>query len=280
MPLEVQDIVNSREWDFLRRNAVDKPLNKLDINTFADLTGSDNLEVLKNTRNEVNAKWSNFIRSQTETATLMPDTIDSARLTFGTRSGTFLGEAVRFAMMYKSFAFGYMAKVFLPQLKFANAMTHFQYTIAAAAMGAAIYTLKDLAKGRTPRDFTKPENMRGLLFHVYGFPYMDQFAFAVNSDNVQGANIYDILAGPIVGDAVDTFTRTANLAKDDDPNYAKYAARTFIPMLPFRNHPLTTGIYNQGYNYAMRHFDPNYERNHQKILDQAGQTEFIVFKLW
>lgn len=276
--------ITADEWDFIRSRAKRKTgygkgilsptaLNELDLTEYKRFTDTDNLEVLASTRNEIVSKWQNMIRGKATTLTMMPDTIDSARMLRGLQSGTITGEAARFSMMYKSFMMGYFGRVFIPQMRHANAVTHAQYTIAAASMAMAIFTLKDLAKGRTPRDFTKFENMQGVFFHVYGLPYMDQFAFAVNSDNVQASNIYDIAAGPVGADAADTFVRTVNLLKDDDPNYGKYITRTFAPMTPFRNHWLTTGIYNQGYNYAMRHFDPNYEKNHSKLLEQIGQRE-------
>lgn len=278
--------VTPKEWDFIRSkskrqtnygNDILSPttLNNLKLDDFADLAGSKDIAVLTNARNELVSKWEGFLRKETNTATLMPDVVDSMRITRGFRPGTVVGEAWKLGMMYKSFAFGFAARVLMPTLRYGNMMTQVQYFSASAALAMLSFTLKDLAKGRTPRDFTEPQNVQGVVGHIMGLPFVDQLMFTAGKDNVQASGLYDIFTGPVIGDGVETTARVMNLMKDDDPDFGKFASRTFLPMLPVRNHWATTGFYNRGYNEIMKRVDPRFEKKYEEILEKSGQKELF-----
>ena len=279
--------ITDQEWDFIRQHAQTQTfrgegllsadhLNKIELDTYKQLTGSDNKAVLESRRNEIVSKWRSHLYREAETSTIMPDVIDKMRLNFGTRPGTWGGEAVRFMNMYRSYTFAYFARTLIPLIRHGNFATGAEYLGAGMAMAALSFTLKDLIKGRTPRDFTKSQNAMGLVGHVVGVPFLDQLTFAVNSDNVQASSFYAIGAGPIGSNLVDTIARTTRLAKDlpdGDADFGKYAARTFLPMTPFKNHPLTATIFHRGvYNGVMRSIDPRYDSKLRKQLEESGSN--------
>lgn len=287
--------ITKQEWDFIRTKGITKDLrankllsverlNELDLEEYSHFYegGAKTTQLLEVKRNEIVSKWNAVLYQEAQTMTIMPDVVDRARLLRGTRAGTFTGEAMRFATQFKSFSFAYAARVVSPLLRKGALATQAEYVAALITLGMLNMTVKDLVKGRTPRDFRKPKNMLGIFGLAVGLPFLDQITFMLASDNPQASTIYDGITGPVVGDFVDTTLRAQRLLQKglkgdlESDDIGKALTQTFMPMAAFRNYPVVSiGYNNLLYNKFMDSFTGgDYSEKIKGYWDEEGSKDY------
>lgn len=105
-------------------------------------------------RQEIQRQFRAYFADQNGYMVLMPDAATRGLMKQGTQKGTGLGEAVRFIMQFKSFPLAYTQRVVGREIKQGGMWGVAQMIALTSLFGYAAATMKDLAKGKAPRDPT------------------------------------------------------------------------------------------------------------------------------
>lgn len=105
-------------------------------------------------RSEIQRQFRAYFADQNGYMVLMPDAATRGLMKQGTRKGTGLGEAVRFIMQFKSFPLAYSQRVIGRELRQGGIAGIAKMIALTSLFGYAAGAMKDLAKGRQPRDPT------------------------------------------------------------------------------------------------------------------------------
>jgi len=109
---------------------------------------------LRNLRSEVKRQFRAYFSDQNGYMVLMPDAATRGLMKQGTAKGTGLGEAVRFIAQFKSFPVAFSQRVIGREFKQGGMWGVAQMIAMTTLFGYASTVLKDLAKGKVPRDPT------------------------------------------------------------------------------------------------------------------------------
>jgi hypothetical protein len=182
-------------------------------------------------------------------AVLQPSISDQALLTFGTRSGTAFGSAIRLMTQYKSFTMAMNRKVArrfrtygLSEEAVQGLQLHRFYS-AANLMGMALVAtqLKDLLSGKEPLTFFEDdqrtiENVHRIVLQAGMFTMLGDVGLDFSVDQKNGVEL-DLSSkglGPVVGQA----TRLIGQIGSDAPNNFERATRTVLNSTPFATIPV------------------------------------------
>lgn len=245
-------------------------------------------------RVELEDKLRNYYVDQTTTLALDPDAKTRAIILQGTKPGTWTGEFMRFAMQFKSFTGAYMQRILgreiygrgfegdglMNALKNGNGEIQGLARIIAMStlMGYGSMALKDLAKGRTPRDPTESPGdalkvflaamVQGGGAGIYG-------DFLFGAANRMGSGTIESVAGPVLsaaGRIVDLYHKA--LAGDD------VAARAFGEVL--NNTPFANLFYiRPALNYLVLYqvqemLNPGYLRRMERDVEKNNAQTFLI----
>lgn len=251
-------------------------------------------EQVASARVELEDKLRNYYVDQTATLALEPDAKTRAILLQGTRPGTWTGEFMRFAMQFKSFTGAYMQRILgreiygrgfegdglLNALKNGNGEMQGLARIIAMStlLGYGSMALKDLAKGKTPRD---PTESPGDALKVFlaamvqggGAGIYGDFLFGAASR--VGSGTVESIAGPTIsaaGRIVDLYHKA--LAGDD------VAARAFGEVLnntPFANLFYVRPVLNYMVLYQIQEMlSPGYLRRMERDAEKNNAQTFLI----
>lgn len=148
--------VTAQDWDLIRTRGVVQAQGGARIISPDDLARTDAAGLQAATR------LLEMVQTETRFAIPEPSAAERALTLRGTRRGTFEGEFLRSAMQYKSFPVAIMATHMMRGLNAARqGGDHGRYLAALlvgmTAFGALAMQLKEIAKGRDPRDMTDPK---------------------------------------------------------------------------------------------------------------------------
>lgn len=162
----------------------------------------------------------------------------------GTERGTGTGELARSVMMYKSFSMTqFMTHMNRSGPNFAIAYA-VRLGITLTAMGALAIQVKEISKGRKPRDMTTGAFWYAAMMQGGGLGIFGDFlnVSGVTNTNRFGNSSVATLAGPFGSAFEDTMTLAGSavgLASDpftgDDTNFGREAARNFKRYMPLNN---------------------------------------------
>lgn len=201
--------IKAADWDVIRRAQQEMVDGRghITAEAIADRTVADKLSLM--------------ITDQTDFMQLEPSrkTQSMTLLMSGAPAGTLWGEMIRAMMLFKSFSVAYTERIVGREL-FGRGFEH-DAGLARDAMGAlrngqgeafglvnlilwstlagyGSMTLKDIAKGQTPRDIT-PKTFFAAMVQGGGAGIYGDFLFG--SVNRFGGHTLDTLAGPVIGTA-------------------------------------------------------------------------------
>lgn len=245
-------------------------------------------------KKELEGRLRNYLTDQTSILALEPDKKVKATMLLGTRPGTVVGELMRFMMQFKSFTGAYMQRVMGRELygrgyegdSLWGALTHgngeavglAQLIVTSTLMGYASMSLKDIAKGRTPRDPTEsPSDAAKILLAAMvqggGAGIYGDFLFG--QANRMGAGTIESLGGPVISTAgrfVDLYHKA--LVGDD------VAANTFNEVLnntPFMNLFYTRAALNYLIFYRLQEtMNPGYLRRMERDVETKNAQTFLL----
>jgi hypothetical protein len=107
---------------------------------------------IRQLRSEIGRQFRAYFSDQNGYMVLMPDAATRGLMKQGTQKGTGLGEAVRFIGQFKSFPIAYTQRIAGREFKQGGMWGVAQMIALTSLFGYAAATLKDLAKGKVPRD--------------------------------------------------------------------------------------------------------------------------------
>jgi hypothetical protein len=248
---------------------------------------------IANARTDLENKLRNYIVDNTGFAVLEPDAKTRALMLQGSQAGTWTGEFMRFLMQFKSFTGAYMQKTLGRELygrgyegdDILGALRNGNGEIGALAkligmstlMGYGSMVLKDLAKGKTPRDITDPDMtvkvMLAAMVQGGGAGIYGDFLFGEASR--MGSGTIESLAGPTIstaGRVVDLYHKA--LHGDD---VAANAFREVLANTPFLNLFYTRIALDYLIIYNIQEYlNPGYLRRMERRIETENAQTFLV----
>lgn len=112
---------------------------------------------IRELRQEIERQFRGYFTDQNGYMLLTPDAATRGMMKLGTQRGTYVGEAVRMIMQFKSFALAYSQRVIGREIRQGGVAGIAGLVMWSTMAGYAAMTLKDLAKGRTAADPTSTE---------------------------------------------------------------------------------------------------------------------------
>lgn len=235
-----------------------------------------------------------YLTDQTSFLALEPDAKTKAYMLQGSQPGTWTGEMFRFLMQFKSFTGAYMQKIVGRELlgrgyegdgllkALVNGKGEFQglaqIIVTSTLLGYASMSLKDLAKGKTPRDPTEsPEQgvsvLLAALLQGGGAGIYGDFLFGQASR--MGSGTLETLAGPTLSSAgriVDLYHK--GLAGDD---VAARSVNEAINNTPFLNLFYLRAALNYAVLYRLQEgMNPGYLRRMERQAAKENNQTFLL----
>jgi len=250
---------------------------------------------IANARNDLENSLRNYIVDNTAFAVLEPDAKTRAIMLQGSQPGTWTGEFFRFLTQFKSFTGAYMQKTLgrelfgrgykgdsvLGAMSAGNGemMGLVSLLMVSTAMGYGSMVLKDLAKGKTPRDITDPDisykvflaaMVQGGGAGIYG-----DFLFGEASR--MGGGTLDTLAGPIIGTGATFFDTFKRALHGNEPHLGAELFRQTINNTPFMNLFYTRILLDYLFLYRIQeHLNPGYLRRMERRIERENNQQFLV----
>jgi len=212
----------------------------------------------------------------------------------GARAGTWGGEGLRAVMQFKSYSIGFVNKVlgqFTDEDKFTRIPIGLwraplgekaqvaKLVLALTALGYVSVAMKDIAKGREPRDPTDPKTWAAAFLQGGGAGIYGDFLFA--DFNRAGGSALATLAGPAFGTADDAVKAVAAIRdwaagkKDDAPDAEVF--RLFKNNTPFLNLFYTRAALDYLILYDIQEaVSPGSLRRMERRLKKDQNQEFIL----
>lgn len=219
--------ITAKDWDHIRANGV-----RTDEGGTAFIV-PDKLEP------EVAAKLRTYYVDRASTAVLEPDADSRAMLRQGTRAGTITGELMRMVAQFKGFPVAFTRQVLGREIYGRGAEAFgegsirgiSQLIVATTVLGYAAMVAKDMAKGKTPRDWKDPETILAAMIQGGGAGIYGDFLFGEFSRN--GRRPVETAAGPVLGTGGELIDMWAGMIRGQKD--AGDAMRLAINNTPFMN---------------------------------------------
>lgn len=223
--------IGQADWDVMRNSGVIRAVDGRDYLTRAGLP------------DEVGNKLSRYVSDRAYTAVLEPDADARAMMRRGTRPGTVTGELARFIGQFKSYGVGFSRQVIGREVygygdqafEEGSVQGLAKLIVVSSILGYASMTVKDMLKGKKPRDPETPEQWAGVVsaamlqgggFGIYGDYLFGQYSRF-------GGTPLESAAGPALGTAADA-VKLFHKAKSGDDASAE-AFRFAVNNTPFLN---------------------------------------------
>lgn len=296
--------IGEAEWNVIRQTAeknvdgkayiVPEGLQTVDEKALREYAGAGATDAeIARARTVIEDKLRTYYVDQTQTLALEPDQKTRAILLQGTRPGTWTGEFMRFAMQFKSFTGAYTQRILGRELygrgyegdsligALRNSNGEFQGLARLIAMstllGYASMSLKDIAKGKTPRDPTEEGQavkvMLAAMVQGGGVGIYGDFLFG--AANRMGSGTIESLAGPTFSSAGRIVDLYHKAMEGDD-----VSARAFNEVLantPFMNLFYVRPVLNYMVLYSIQDMlSPGYLRRMQRDVEKNGQEWLIA----
>lgn len=288
--------IGSADWDVLRRHGV----GDYDGETFMTPQDLINAPLPSAVVDALHAKLSTFFTDYAKFVTPTPGAVERTILIRGTNPGTITGELLRFATQFKSFPTAVISKMYgrLIYGRGAKSLKHaflrgeadlVGIAMTAAAMtilGAMAMTLKDVAKGREPREPETREQWAGWFLAAMaqggGLGIFGDFFF--QEQNRFGGGLIASAAGPVAGrveQVASTFVRGFQGAARGDEDLATDFAgdvfRTGKDLIPGVNLIYTKAALDYLFFYQIQEYlSPGYLRRMERRMKRENNQEFLI----
>ena len=291
--------IDSTKWDVIRKTAMEKAddgmefinIGKLDKISDADIkkiTGIDNL-----TKREIAIEKQKFKHSvsgilldRTLFAVIQPDARVKGIMKQGTLAGTPIGEAVSFLGQFKGFPIAIYNKVIGRDLAYMKAGPNQDIgrgargiaatIVTSALLGYASMTLKDILKGRSPRDPSKLNTVLASLLQGGGLGLYGDVLFKEQRD---GSTIIAGLAGPTATTVADVLLAINYGIRGEGGKAGKAAYRAVSSNIPFMNlfYIKTAYDYLIGFN-MMETMSPGALKRVERRMKKEYNQEYLLTK--
>ena len=239
---------------------------------------------LANARDEILTNFKSSYMQHAQAALAMPGVGMQASLSLLPR-GTFMGEVSRFVIQFKSFPYQFMTSHIFPTWKNQKSLLAAGMTVNTAAVLLGTY-MKDLASGKTPRDYFGTSGEEGAVYKnwvtlgtsVFGFPVVDEIFRRAMSKEGYKANDMATMLGPIFGDGsrtIENISTALHGVAGGDYNKVGEAAFKTIKGAPIigpvlQGHILKGALERVWLDNINEMFNPNYIDSKEKIAELQG----------
>lgn len=201
---------------------------------------------------------------------------EQAILQQGTRPGTPLGIAMRLWASFKGFPTAMLVRTWGRELyggqgRWGAMSGIVQMVVASTVLGYASITIRDLIKGRNPRDPTDPATWLAAFIQGGGGTIYADFAFG--EFNRYGRSALASFAGPTFGQADDIFSIIGELREGKD--FGPELFRLVTNNIPGQNIWYTRAALDFGILYQIQEaLSPGYLKRMEKRIKQENKQTF------
>lgn len=190
-------------------------------------------------RNDIETQVLSFYNDNSKFAIMEPDAKAQVTLTLGTRPGTPEGEILRAVMQFKSWPIMMVQRHVVGQTwkKFGttgfDAPGAIQFLIMGLTTGYLSQSLKDIAKGRTPKDINKWETLMAAAWQGGFFGLYGDIVFGPQIG--QGGTLARNALGPVGGMLNEVSDIPGLLIRGEAEKARDKLARTAMSNIPYAN---------------------------------------------
>ena len=290
--------IDSTKWNIIRKTAMEKAddgrefinIAMLDQISDADvkkITGLDNLskrEILIE-KDKFKASVSGMLLDRSIYAVIEPDARVRATLTQGFLGGTGMGEAIRFFGQFKAFPLSIVQKVLGREIDYfkgpnkdlARGIVGLgSIIVTSGLLGYLSMTIKDLLKGRSPRDPTKLNSVMAAFLQGGGLGIYGDVLF---QETRSGGDIIGNIAGPVPLTAFDLVQAIKYGIRGEGGKAGRTAYRAVSQSIPFMNlfYLKTAFDYLIGYQ-IMETMSPGILRRIERRMKKNYNQDFLLTK--
>jgi len=290
--------IDSTKWNIIRKTAMEKAddgrefinIAMLDQISDADvkkITGLDNLskrEILIE-KDKFKASVSGMLLDRSIYAVIEPDARVRAFLTQGYLAGTPMGEAIRFFGQFKAFPLSIVQKVLGREIDYfkgpnkdlARGIVGLgSIIVTSGLLGYLSMTIKDLLKGRSPRDPTKLNSVMAAFLQGGGLGIYGDVLF---QETRSGGDIIGNIAGPVPLTAFDLVQAIKYGIRGEGGKAGRTAYRAVSQSIPFMNlfYLKTAFDYLIGYQ-IMETMSPGTLRRIERRMKKNYNQDFLLTK--
>ena len=290
--------IDSTKWNIIRKTAMEKAddgrefinIAMLDQISDADvkkITGLDNLskrEILIE-KDKFKASVSGMLLDRSIYAVIEPDARVRATLTQGYLGGTGMGEAIRFFGQFKAFPLSIVQKVLGREIDYfkgpnkdlARGIVGLgSIIVTSGLLGYLSMTIKDLLKGRSPRDPTKLNSVMAAFLQGGGLGIYGDVLF---QETRSGGDIIGNIAGPVPLTAFDLVQAIKYGIRGEGGKAGRTAYRAVSQSIPFMNlfYLKTAFDYLIGYQ-IMETMSPGTLRRIERRMKKNYNQDFLLTK--
>lgn len=231
--------IDATAWDEIRAAGV----ADVEGHAYVDLEtimGAEGLTVSR--RQELVRRLLDYTYELSHIAVPHPGVLERAITTAGLPRGTVTGEAWRSVAQFKSFPLTIILNHVRMGIHATGNTNKAKYlgglVIGTTIVGALVQQLKEISKGRDPRDMTAPEFWGSAFLQGGGAGVYGDFVYAgLFGQSRFGRGLWEELAGPLVGTASDltklTLGNVGQTMTGEDPRFVGEALRFASNNTPF-----------------------------------------------
>ena len=290
--------IDSTKWNVIRKTAMEKAddgtefinIGLLDQISDADvkkITGIDDLTTreIGIEKDKFKASVSGMLLDRSIYAVIEPDARVRATMTQGQLAGTAAGEALRFFFQFKAFPLSIVQKVLGRELDYFKGQNKevqrgivglAAITVTSGLLGYLAMTIKDLLKGRSPRDPTKVKSVMAAFLQGGGLGIYGDVLF---QETRTGGDIIGNIAGPVPLTTFDLVQAIKYGIRGEGGKAGRTAYRAVSQSIPFMNlfYLKTAFDYLIGYQ-IMETMSPGTLRRIEKRMKRDYNQDFLLTK--
>jgi hypothetical protein len=290
--------IDSTKWNIIRKTAMEKAddgtefinIGLLDQISDADvkkITGIDDLTAreIGIEKDKFKASVSGMLLDRSIYAVIEPDARVRATMTQGQLAGTAAGEALRFFFQFKAFPLSIVQKVLGREIDYFKGQNKevqrgivglAAIVVTSGLLGYLSMTIKDLLKGRSPRDPTKVKTVMAAFLQGGGLGIYGDVLF---QETRSGGDILGQLAGPVPLTAFDLVQAIKYGIRGEGGKAGRTAYRAVSQSIPFLNlfYLKTAFDYLIGYS-IMETMSPGTLRRMENRMRRDYNQEFLLTK--
>lgn len=263
----------------LARKIADEKIDAHIASKIDNLNGPQKSRLREEFREKLETNLQAYFSDRADYAVPTPGANERAHMQRGTRPGTGLGEAARLFWQFKAFPVTIISKIYGRELNGgrgtsmgAKAYNVGSYFLLATSLGVLQQSLKDISKGKTPRDPNDPKTWLAGMAGGGGAGILGDFLFG--QVNRFGNRPLETLAGP-TGSTFSTLVNLWMLARDGDAeagNFLKLA----IDNTPFLNLFYVRPVVDYLVLYGIsENLNPGFLRKMEKRMAKDNKQHFM-----
>tara|TARA_R110000796_G_scaffold17028_1_gene52632 strand:+ start:3877 stop:6495 length:2619 start_codon:yes stop_codon:yes gene_type:complete len=290
--------IDSTKWNIIRKTAMEKAddgkefinIGLLDQISDADvkkITGLDNLSKreLQIEKDKFKASVSGMLLDRSIYAVIEPDARVKATLTQGYLGGTGMGEAIRFFGQFKAFPLSIVQKVLGREIDYFKGPNKdsargivglVSIIVTSGLLGYLSMTIKDLIKGRSPRDPTKGKTVMAAFLQGGGLGIYGDVLF---QETRSGGDIIGNIAGPVPLTTFDLVQALKYGIRGEGGKAGRTAYRAVSQSIPFMNLFYLKTAFDHLIGYQiMETMSPGTLRRIERRMKKDYNQDFLLTK--